>query len=351
MRRAFGIGGLAAIAIAAMFLVSTVPVVGADPTYEVTKTLWAGQNIEVGYVHVEWDDEYFYVDIVIDGEGWTLTESHVAMSVDEDPDDEICDLDGIPQTKKGSPIPGHFPYEPVSEDGSGASYVIAFDDIGYGDHVETFEFGDEICMAVHAVVEKGEGECYQEQTAWAEGTPFNKSWAMYFCFVPDWVKRVPLPESITASISHVGGSQDCDGVDYYWKVVVTAGGSGNLPNSETGTYYIGWCIDKTVTIGSGSHTFDVYAYYDSSMPSDEWSNPWGSINWILNNKGSYTGTEIQRVIWYLLGEWSYGSLTTNEKALADDADANSDFIPGIGDWMAVVIQYGSAQSIFIEVDP
>jgi hypothetical protein len=254
-------------------------------------------------------------------------------------------------TKKGSPVPGQFPYEPVSEDGAGASYKIAFDNIGFGDYVETFAFGDEICMAVHAVVETGSGETYQSQTAWGKGDPFNKGWAMYFCFTPDWVKRVPLPDSITASISHSGGTNDCDGMDYYWKVVVTSGGDGNLPNSGTGTYYTGWCIDKTVTIGSGPHTFNVYAYYDSDMPSDEWTNPWGSINWIINNRDDYDGTEVQHAIWYLLGQWAYASLTTDEKALADDAEDNADFVPGIGQWMAVVIQYGSDQSIFIEVDP
>jgi len=351
MRKAIGIGGLAALAIAVMFVTMTVPIVGADPTYDVTVDLIAGQNTDVGYVHVWWDEDYFYVDIVIDAEGWTLTDSHVAMSVDEDPDDGICDLGGIPQTKKGSPVPGHFPYEPVSEDASGASYKISFDNIGYGDNVETFEFGEEICMAVHAVVEKGSGDSYQQQTAWGEGKPFNKSWAMYFCFEPSDVKRVKLPSSVTAKITHYGGTYDCDSVDYYWKVEVTAGGSGNMPNSGTGEYYLGWCIDKTIGINSGSQTFNVYAYYDSSMPSDEWTNPWGKINWILNNKGDYTGTEIQHVIWNLCGEWGYSSLTTSEKALADAANTHGDFVPKIGDWMAVVLQNGSAQSIFIEVDP
>jgi hypothetical protein len=338
MRKAIGVGGFGAIAIVAMFMMSAAPIVGAcDPASSIEVILYAGQKDIGATVYVEHDTKNFYVTYTMP-KGWWLSETHVAISLNG--------IDEIPQTKKGNPIPGQFEYSqthnPMVDE---YTYTIPFP--------ADFEWGDCVCFATHAVVKKVvDGVVTQEQTGWGGENDFpGKNWALYFCYKPLWYKKAVLPSSATVSISHSGGTHDCDGVNYYWKAVVTAGGTGNMPNSGTGEFYYGWCIDKGVTIGSGSMTFDVYAYYDSAMPSDEWTNPWGKINWILNNKDGYDGTEIQHVLWYLVGEWAYGSLTTDEKALADAANTHADFIPWAGDMMAVVIQYGTSQSIFIEVDP
>lgn len=345
MRKAIGIGGFGAIAIAAMFLLSTAPMVGAAAAEDVTVDLIAGQNTDAGDVHVWHDTEYFYVEYSTD-DGWMLSETHLAFSVDETPSDGICDIGDIPQTKKGNPIPGQFPYsdsyDPLTDH---AEYKVAFSDLG-------FSFGEEICIAAHAVVEKTVNGVTTEQTGWGDGKGFpGKNWAMYFCYEPIDHKTLTLPDSVTATISHSGGTNDCDGWDCYWRTVVTSDGSGNMPNSGTGTHYLGWCIDLGVTIGAGSHTFDVYAYYDTTMPSDEKTNHWNEINYFLNHKGDLSATELQHIIWYYCHETS--TLTTHEQAhvTAGEADGAADFIPWIGDWVAVIIQYGSSQSIIIEVDP
>jgi len=71
-------------------------------------TLFAGQHIDVGTVSV-WNGinealgvECLYVKYEITLAGWCLIETHLAVATS---------LDGIPQTKKGNPIPGQFPYK------------------------------------------------------------------------------------------------------------------------------------------------------------------------------------------------------------------------------------------------
>jgi hypothetical protein len=71
--------------------------------------LIAGQNITVGTVSVWNDCDELHVTYEITKEGWCLTETHLAVAqvgVYDSPSS-----DDIPQTKKGNPIPGQFPYQ------------------------------------------------------------------------------------------------------------------------------------------------------------------------------------------------------------------------------------------------
>lgn len=61
--------------------------------------LIAGQTMDVGQVKVWNDDDTLYVKY--ETAGWCLTETHLHLATS---------LDGIPQTKKGNPIPGQFDY-------------------------------------------------------------------------------------------------------------------------------------------------------------------------------------------------------------------------------------------------
>ena len=63
--------------------------------------LFAGQNIDVGTMSVWNDEENLYITYDTTG-GWEMTETHLAVA---------GSLPGIPQTKKGNPIPGKFPYQ------------------------------------------------------------------------------------------------------------------------------------------------------------------------------------------------------------------------------------------------
>jgi hypothetical protein len=341
MRKAFGIGGFGAIALAAMFMLTTVPMAGAVWADDTTVDLMAGQNDDAGDIHVWHDAAYFYVEITMQND-WVLIDAVVAMSVDDTPDTRGCDLNGIPQNKQHKPVPGHFPYDPYDADGDGASFKISFIDVGFEDHNDDFQLGyDEICIAVHANVEKGEGDDYQQQTAWGDGTEFGKSWAMYFCYMPSAVKRLTLPDTIYADIQNPGSAS-------YWGVEIITG-SGDA----SAGMYLGWCIDKVCYITEGKHTFEVIPYYDTAnIPSDETGNYWNQINYILNNPGSYTPGQIQDAIWYFSNDIAYGSLGAAAKALVDDANANgASFLPRTGDWMAVILYIEGKQTIIIEIDP
>jgi hypothetical protein len=62
--------------------------------------------IDVGDVIVWNGFGYIYVKYVITEEGWYLTETHLAVAKE---------LSGIPQTKKGNPIPGQFQYSTIHD--------------------------------------------------------------------------------------------------------------------------------------------------------------------------------------------------------------------------------------------
>jgi len=105
--------------------------------------LYAGQDWEVGEVLV-WDDgtqlcvKYQLNDAAI-LEGWLIYETHWAVADDKS---------GIPQTKKGNPIPGQFPYgDDELEDKAFYKECISFEDLGV-------ECGEELVIAAHAVIEK-----------------------------------------------------------------------------------------------------------------------------------------------------------------------------------------------------
>ena len=274
---------------------------------------------------------------------WWLSETHVAISVQASCPEG--DPSGVP-AKNGNPTPGKFPYKETHNPlVQSYTYTIPIPD--------DYDSGDWVCFATHAVVVKKDGNTIVDtQTGWAGNRDFSgKNWAKFFCYRP--AKVLELPDKVTATISHKGGQYDCDGWDSYWHVAVTSGGSGDLPNSGSDGYYLGWCIDRTTTITSGEHDFSVIPYYDTdNLPSDEKNNDWARINYILNNKGSYSATVIQNAIWYFTGDTNNYNSNSQTKALVDDALANGgDFVPGPGDWMAVLLQYDGNQSIIIEVDP
>jgi len=97
--------------------------------------LFAGQHIDVGIIKVWNDSDNLYVKYVVDGP-WCLTETHLHIG---------AQLNDIPQTKKGNPIPGKFDYkgehDPCVPD---YTYTIKMSLIP----------GDELFIATHAVVKK-----------------------------------------------------------------------------------------------------------------------------------------------------------------------------------------------------
>ena len=166
-------------------IIGTIGTVLAVEPGEQTVDLIAGgggdAGLDVGNVTVWNNTENIYVEFTTTGD-WCMTETHlqIATSVDG--------TDGIPQTKKGNPIPGKFEYF-GDYDPCDTQVVVFTIPNGY-------ETGDEVIIAAHAAVqepildENGEpkldenGEpTFRYESAWCNGEDFEgKNWAMYFTY-------------------------------------------------------------------------------------------------------------------------------------------------------------------------
>jgi Ca-activated chloride channel family protein len=139
----------------------------------VTDLIAGGGNpksaIDVGEVIIWTDNPDFLYITYETTDDWFITETHLHVA---------DSLDGIPQTKKGNPIPGHFDYQmdhapPVQE----YTYTIPW----------TWAPGTTLYIAAHAVVEEFVVICdefYSNiETAWGFGPGFEgNNWATYIVF-------------------------------------------------------------------------------------------------------------------------------------------------------------------------
>jgi hypothetical protein len=164
---------ISAIALIALFTLGLAsPVFAASEGDPDTFSLIAGQTIGVGSIEVYNDGSDVFITIIAYG-GYGITETHVAVATN---------LADIPQTKKGNPIPGKFPYSGEHSLVSEVTYQIPHGGASAG----TVWY-----VAVHAVVKGLPGGCYCgfEETAW--GRPWcdtlprdfpGKNWATYFTY-------------------------------------------------------------------------------------------------------------------------------------------------------------------------
>jgi hypothetical protein len=127
--------------------------------------LFAGQNMLVGQVLVRRGYDYICVEYHVD-DCWCITETHLHVAES---------LEGIPQTRRGNPIPGQFDFKGEHDC---VNYVY------YHVPVPAGSTGD-LYIATHAVVTN---DCTgKTETAWASfcGTccdfPGN-NWATYFTY-------------------------------------------------------------------------------------------------------------------------------------------------------------------------
>jgi len=148
----------------------TAPVKTASDACE---TLWAGQTIDAGDLLVSNDDFFLYVTYATSG-GWELQLTHLAVA---------DDLSGIPQTKKGNPIPGRFAYAAEHDPTvTTYTYVIPLSDLG-------ILADDVLVIAAHAEVINGDWE----ETAWAGELEFpGRNWATYIEYTLEWGGWVPM---------------------------------------------------------------------------------------------------------------------------------------------------------------
>lgn len=364
MRKAIGIGSFGAIALAAMFVFSTVPVVGDVPCerecYKMVE-LTAGQTINSGYVEV-WNSATTLYIRYHTNDSWYI--SAVQLDVESSPAN-------FPMNKKGSPVPGHFAvnknYDPYVQETEVFEFALIDFMAGSDGNIDW-----DLCLyiAAHAVVNKWDGTSYvQQQTGWGNGPRFtDKDWAMYFEYCPcEPHKILNLPDgcyNLTFSL---------DESDSYWDV------TGGLPSALTDNYptnYEAWCIETGQFLSSpygGCYElisslqvpdgFSIYNYAQAQKSVTQ--EQMNEINWILNyyhdNPGTYSWLDIQQAIWWIVGAipgyvtspaktyTGFSDLSSNAQWLVNNADDG--FLPMHGDWVAVILHNDSKQDLILEVDP
>ncbi len=154
----------------ASLMLSVVSLIAVGQVDAASYTLYAGRSIDVGTVDVTSDGTYIYVTFnTTDGWLLALTQSHVAGT-----------LAGIPQTRRGNPMPGHF---------AGQSGWLG----GATSYTETFPIADlggkDVFVAAHAIVGRITRTCIQIESAWAGDSDFpGHSWANYIAVAAgQWV--------------------------------------------------------------------------------------------------------------------------------------------------------------------
>lgn len=326
-----------------VFLTDPIP-----PATAYTTPIMAGQTIDVGDVYVWFHGDYIYVQYQTDSP-WLLTEVHV---------DVATTVEGL-EHSGGGLVPGQFVYkdefDPIN------IYTVEIP-------LEEWEEEEMLCMAAHCCVFNDadndgyydEGE--QEETGWGDGEDYpGANWSMYFCIeVRKSVSLPPLTDNIQARyISTVSVSEG--GIPSKFQLRYVDPGY-----DITNTTYPSYCLDLHVLITSGWKNVDLYSSYDPAMPNYAKYNrgtttptPYDKINYLLNTYphpyvSPYTMIKrLQHCFWYYRGDLTYDQLSSAEKLMVDDADANGiGYYPPAGGWMAILLDFGtSIQLCFIEIDP
>jgi hypothetical protein len=104
--------------------------------------------------------------------------------------------------------------------------------------------------------------------------------------------------------------------------------------------WVGWCADSETAIET-NEWYQGYIYC-SYNPSNRYGIDWPKINWIINNKDSYSADYIQDAIWHFTN-----GLAPNGLAMA--AEAHSNFCPQSGQKYITIIDVPGEQHTFIEI--
>ena len=170
-----------------------------------TQALYAGQTLDIGTVSVEVLDTNLVVTYQTDS-GWQLSETHLWVG---------DDLSDMPQTRKGSPKIGNFPYASGTLSGSSV-------------HVETVPLSvigfncpstdQEYYIAAHAAVQRvdSSGSVVQSETAWSDGSRYVERgmWGTYSSTVLTCDcdgSKPPVEGSCETAFAYSGGTNVVDG--------------------------------------------------------------------------------------------------------------------------------------------
>ncbi|MFX0030157.1 MAG: hypothetical protein ACFE8B_13180 [Candidatus Hermodarchaeota archaeon] len=313
----FGITSL--LIISSILGITIIPVTAHTEESPFITDLFAGQNIPVGHVIVWNDADYLHVKYLIDDD----------LTPDDPSDDGVPTLiyethlhvaesiDGIPQTKKGNPIPGKFDYNTEHNPGvSEYTYQIPL----------VWDLDFELSIAAHAVVQKLGGLAGVE---------------------------LALPDQVTMEVSYPYSG----GPAYFPETIISGG-------TILDGIYEGWCVDTdNVIYQNTEYTANVYSSYEQIPDSlIEFPENLDLVNWIINQGyvgqssacgGIFTYGDIQLAIWTLiedelstsgLGPWS--QCRVNEILAAAYANGEG-FEPGCDDYIAIILVPGDGSPIQI----
>ncbi len=131
-----------------------------------TTTLYAGQNIEVGLIHISNSAETLFVTYDLTHSSWSLKETHLYLGAEED----------IPYGKAGNPKIGHFPYAAQRSETNPKEYTYA---------IPLAALEECFVIIAHGVVEK-DNQLDQVETAFGfdDSNQFPGSrwgWFMDYC--------------------------------------------------------------------------------------------------------------------------------------------------------------------------
>jgi hypothetical protein len=117
--------------------------------------------------------------------------------------------------------------------------------------------------------------------------------------------------------------------------------------------YQAWCGDVLFNQATGVSVY-LYSTLSTSLPASLSSIDWSAVNYVLNNKGSFSSLQLQEAIWCITnGAESLDDSVNNlaATAIAANYQPSSDDILGV---ICVTSDYplsGSAQPIIIELQP
>ncbi len=204
--------------------------------------LFAGQSLDVGTVCVTLEDDgmgsqNLVVTYVTTG-GWELLETHLWIGQY---------LSDMPQTRKGNPKVGHFPYTSGDLSGTPATtyaFIVPIADLGGESGLcdQTWLF------AAHAALglPDGSGGYQQMESGWANGERMvsRGNWATYFALYFDCDNPQPGGLTCDAAFAYGGTDAQC-----FLDIDEDGDGVGDF-------YRWGW---SNGALGAGTYNFDIYA--------------------------------------------------------------------------------------------
>ena len=200
-------------------------------------TLFAGQTIDAGMVCVTVNGNDLDITYTTTN-GWTLSETHLWVG---------SNIGDMPQTRKGNPIPGQFPY--VSGNITGAtSYTssVSLSSIGFVCPGDDQNF----LMAAHASVSRDNGDgTYQTETGWSDGGRITER--------GNWATLSTVTLTCDCGGGGGGGGGECETAFAYGDPLATCFlDIDEDADGDPDFMRWGWTNGP---LSEGSYTFDIYA--------------------------------------------------------------------------------------------